>query len=360
MIYQRVARREFTQTSVAVFVTLFSIMLTTQIVRLLAEAAGGKLASEAVAALLGFGAINYLPVLLSLTLFISVLLSLSRSYRDSEMLVWFSSGLPLTAWIKPVLSFALPLVFIIAALSLFVSPWAISKSVEFRQKMKNRDDVSQVSPGNFRESSTADRVFFVESVSGQESRVRNVFVSSVQHGRLGVMVAAEGFQQTQANGDRFLVLENGRRYEGTPGQPDYRVMEFGRYAVRIETRESQGLAQSPKSLPLMQLIHDPSRQNLAELIWRIGIPLAAINLALLAIPLSFVNPRAGRTNNIILAILIYMIYSNLVSISQAWVAQGRLSFALGSWWVHGLMLVLLLLLFSRRLLVFSWRRIAWR
>lgn len=360
MIYQRAARREFAQTSVAVFVALFSILLTTQIVRLLAEAAGGALASEAVAALLGFGALNYLPVLLSLTLFISVLLSLSRSYRDSEMLVWFSSGIPLTAWIRPVLSFALPLVVIIAALSVFISPWALSKSVEFRQKMKSRDDVSQVSPGNFRESSSSDRVFFVESVAGNENRVRNVFVSSIQHGRQGIMVAAEGYQQTQPNGDRFLVLDNGRRYEGVPGQADYRVMEFERYAVRIETRESQDRVDTPKSLSFMQLVRHPVRQNLAEIVWRIGIPLAALNLALLAIPLSFVNPRAGRTNNIILAILIYMTYSNLVSISQAWVSQGRLSFAAGCWWVHGLMLVLLLLLFSRRLLVFSWRRFRWR
>ena len=348
MIYQRAALREFANTSIAVFVALFAILLTTQLIRLLAEAAGGKLASEAVVALLGFGAINYLPVLLSLTLFIAVLLSLSRSYRDSEMVVWFSSGVPLTAWVRPVMTFALPIVLIIATLSLFLSPWALSKSAEFRQKLKNRDDVSQVSPGSFKESSMADRVFFVEAVAGNEGLVKNVFISSVQHGRLGIMAAAQGHQQTMPNGDRFLVLENGRRYEGTPGQPDYRVMEFERYAVRVETRESQGFVETPKSQSVMQLLRNPTRQNLGELLWRVGIPLAALNLALLAIPLSFVNPRAGRTNNLIFAILTYMIYSNLVSVSQAWVSQGRLSFEIGVWLVHVVMFVLLLLLFSRR------------
>jgi len=102
MIFQRAALREFANTAIAVFVALFAILLTTQLIRLLAEAAGGKLASEAVVALLGFGALNYLPVLLSLTLFISVLMSLSRSYRDSEMVVWFSCGKSLTAWVRPV------------------------------------------------------------------------------------------------------------------------------------------------------------------------------------------------------------------------------------------------------------------
>ena len=159
-----------------------------------------------------------------------------------------------------------------------------------------------------------------------------------------------------ANGDRFLVLENGRRYEGRPGQADFRIMQFERYAVRVETREAQGLAETPKSLPLWQLIKEPTPPNLGELIWRVGIPLAAVNLALLAIPLSFANPRAGRTNNLIFALLAYMTYSNLISVSQAWVAQGRLRFELGAWMVHALMLVLLLVLFSRRLVVFSWGR----
>jgi len=357
MIFQRAALREFGNTAIAVFVALFAIMLTTQLIRLLGQAAGGTLASEAVVALLGFSALNYLPVLLSLTLFISVLLSLSRSYRDSEMLVWFSCGMSLTAWVRPVLTFALPMVATISVLALFLSPWALSKSAEYRLKMDSRDDVSRVAPGAFKESSSADRVFFVEAVAGNEALVRNVFISSVQHGRLGVMAAAQGHQESMPNGDRFLVLENGRRYEGSPGQADYRVMQFERYAVRVETREAQGIELTPKNQTLMELVASPSAPNMGELLWRVGIPLAALNLALLAIPLSFVNPRAGRTNNLIFAVLTYMIYSNLISVSQAWVAQGRLAFEIGVWLVHVVMFVLLLLLFSRRLMVFSWVRL---
>lgn len=359
MIYQRAALREFANTAVAVFVALFAILLTTQLIRLLGDAAGGKLASGAVVALLGFGAINYLPVLLSLTLFIAVLMTLSRSYRDSEMIVWFSCGLPLTAWVPPVIKFAAPIVLLIGALSLFLSPWALSKSAEFQQKMENRDDVSRVSPGAFKESAEADRVFFVEQIAGDHGQVKNVFISSMQHGRLGVMAASHGRLERMPNGDRFLVLENGRRYEGTPGLADYRVMHFERYAVRIETREAQGIAQTPKSMPLLALAQQPTPPNLGELLWRLGIPLAALNLALLAIPLSFVNPRAGRTNNLILALLTYMIYSNLISVSQAWVSQGRIGFEVGVWLVHVVMFVLLLVMFSKRLMVFSWVRL-WR
>lgn len=359
MIFRRAAQREFSQTAATVFVALFAIMLTTQLIRLLGQAAGGKIASDGVVAMLGFGAINYLPTLLSLTLFISVLMTLSRSYRDSEMAIWFSAGVPLTAWVRPVLKFALPLVLVIAVLSMFLSPWALTKSAEYQQRMDQRDDVSRVSPGVFQESAQAERVFFVEGQVGEEGRVKNVFISSRQHGRLGVVAAAEGRTEVAANGDRFLVLENGRRYEGTPGAADYRVMEFHRYGFRVETRESRGIVPTQKNMAIWELVAQPTPVNLGELLWRVGIPLSALNLALLAIPLSFVNPRAGRTNNLVFALLTFMIYSNLVGVSQAWVAQGRLPFELGVWAVHVLMFIGLLVLFSRRLMVFSWGRL-WR
>lgn len=356
MIFQRAVRREFTQTAAGIFVALFAILLTTQLIRLLNDAARGRVDPEAVAALLGFAALNYLPVLLSLALFVSILLTLSRSYRDSEMVVWFSSGLPLTAWIRPVLAFALPLVIAIALLSLFLSPWALSQSAEFRQKLSSRSDAGQVSPGAFQESSSSDRVVFVEAVADDASFVRNVFVSSLQHGRLGVTMAASGHQETAENGDRFMVLENGRRYEVEPGTPEFRILEFARYAIRVETREARGIERTPRNMPTHELLQVDQPAYRAELLWRLGIPLAAVVLALLAIPLSFVNPRAGRSANMLLAVFVYMVYSNLLSISQAWVAQGRISFLLGLLAVHLLMAALLPLLFYRRIAVLSFAR----
>jgi lipopolysaccharide export system permease protein len=167
------------------------------------------------------------------------------------------------------------------------------------------------------------------------------------------MVAKRGFLETAPNGDRFLVLLNGRRYEGTPGTTDYKISEFERYAMRIESREAKASAPSAKSLPTLALLQEPTPLNLGELAWRIGLPMSALILALLAIPLSFVNPRAGRSLNLVMAILIYMIYNNVISISQAWIAQQRVSLPLGVIGVHAAMLGLLLLLFARRLTLFS-------
>jgi lipopolysaccharide export system permease protein len=352
-IFQRSLLREFGNLAVAVFATLFAITLTTQLIRFLGQAASGKLLSEAVLALLGFSALNYLPVLLSLTLFISVLMTISRSYRDSEMVIWFSSGLPLTAWVRPVLIFAAPLVFVIALLSLFLAPWANNQSEEYRRQLDSRDELSRIAPGVFRESANAERVFFVEGVAGDSGTVQNVFVTSMQHGRLGVMVSRRGFEEKAANGDRFIVLADGRRYEGNPGDAEYRVMEFKRYAVRIETREAQSGQIPARALSTQTLLSEPHQGNLAELLWRIGLPLGALNLALLAIPLAFVNPRASRSTNLVFALLTYMVYSNLISVSQAWVSQGKISFHIGWWAVHAAMLVLLLALFYRRMRISS-------
>lgn len=357
MIFERAARREFAQAAAGISVALLAILTSTQLIRLLKDAAGGRVAPEAVASLLGFAALNFMPILLSLTLFVAILLSLSRAYRDSEMVVWFSCGQPLTAWMRPVLRFSLPIVFAIAVLAGFLSPWANYNTAEYRQKLSARSDVSQVSPGTFREAKKGERVFFVEALAEDASQVGNVFVASVQEGKLGVVMSNSGYQEFAKNGDRFVVLEHGRRYEVEPGTPEFKVMEFERYRVRTEDGEARPAERSPNRLPINELVLDDSPQARGELLWRIGMPVSALILAFLAIPLSFVNPRAGRSANMLIAILIYAIYSNLISVSQAWVAQGKLSFWIGVWAVHALMLLPLLLLFYKRIAVrMPWQR----
>src|SRR5216117_2776358 len=157
--------------------TLFAIAVTTQLIQLLGKAAGGSIPTDAVVAFLGFFALGALPVLLSLTMFISVLLTLTRGWRDSEMVIWFTAGLPLTAWLKPVMLFALPQIAVIAVLSLFISPWAAQMGETYQSRIAARDDVSRVDPGVFGETGNKERVFFVESVSGDQASVQNVFVA---------------------------------------------------------------------------------------------------------------------------------------------------------------------------------------
>jgi lipopolysaccharide export system permease protein len=358
MIFHRTLLREFANLAVAVFLSLFLIAITTRLIRLLGHAAGGKIPSDAVVAFLGFSALNVLPVLLSLTLFITVLLALNRAWRDSEMVIWFSSGLSLAAWLRPVLTFAAPLVLVIGTLSLVIAPWSAQMAEQYRSRLDSRDDISRVEPGAFGESRSKERVFFVESVAGDKGSVQNVFVNSVQHRRTGVMMSERGFTEYAPNGDRFLVMQSGRRYEGVPGEADFSVAEYERYAMRIQTKEGEEPEATHKSLSTLGLVENPTRSNLGELLWRVGMPVSALILALLAVPLSFVNPRAGRSINLLFALLTYMVYSNLLSVSQARVAQGKLAFGTGLWAVHAVMILVLAALFAHRLAPY-WR-LRWR
>jgi len=192
-------------------------------------------------------------------------------------------------------------------------------------------------------------VFFVESVSGDETSVQNVFVSSTHQAKSGVSMSRSGHTESAQNGDRFIVLEQGSRYEGSPGDEQYRITEFERYAARIETKEGKEPAVTHKTLPTWGLIMNPTNQNLGEMLWRIGIPISALVLVLMTIPMSFVNPRAGRSINLMIALLTFVVYSNLLSVTVARVSQGRMDFLTGAWAVHAGMIVLLVFMFAQRM-----------
>ncbi|NEX62061.1 LPS export ABC transporter permease LptF [Noviherbaspirillum galbum] len=354
MIFQRALRRELISAAGAVFTTLFTITITFMLMKTLGQAASGKVASQDVVALLGFQALTYMPVILVLTCFISVLMAVTRSYQDSEMVVWFASGLSLTRWIRPVLAFGLPIVAVTAALTFVVAPWANRQSAEFRERFEKREDISKVSPGKFQESASADRIFFVEGVSGDATLVRNIFVNTVQNGRSSVVVAKEGTVSLDPNGDKFLVMSQGRRYDGLTSQNDFRVMEFERYGVLVG-RQSETVVgdKSARSLSTPALLSDMNPFNRGELLWRVSVPLMCLLLLLLAIPLGFVNPRGGRSANLMVALLIFVIYLNMVNVFQASVVQQRLPLGMAWWPIHLLAFLLLALLFSWRLFLNS-------
>ena len=356
-IFYRSLIREFATTGALVSSILLGIMVFTQLIRLLGESVSGALAVEGVMALVGFTTLNYLPIVLSVSLYLSVLLTLTRSYRDSEMVVWFSSGIGLTRWIRPVMGFAIPVVCVIALLSFVLAPWAKLKAEEFKNRLDTRDDVTMATAGVFRESKLSGRVFFLEKVDAKHNRVSNVFVQSVQNSKDGTMVAKEGLQETAANGDHFIVLLHGTRYEGVPGQLDFKIVEFDRYSVRIEAAEIKEAQSDRKSLTTIRLLQEPTPENLSELSWRIGSPLSALILAALAIPLSFVNPRAGRSFNLIIAVVLYMVYNNMMGVINTWLAQSKISIFIGLWGLHVVMSIMLVVMFYNRLSVYTWRRL---
>lgn len=315
---------------------------------LVGKAAKGWIPNDALTTILGFNLIRFLPALLSLTIFLAVLLTLTRWYRDSEMVIWLTSGLGITKWIRPILNFAVPVITIITVLSFFVMPWANQKVTEYENQLKARDESSSISPGVFKESNNGERVYFVEGFDELGNVVKNVFIQSTQHQKTGIIVASKGSRYTAENDDRFILLENGRRYQGKPNSAEMSSTEFERYALRLETKEVAVPVAKTETISSMSLISSESPRDKAELQSRLAIPVSAFILVLLAIPLSFVDPRAGRSLNVMLAVFIFIIYNNMLNIFEAWITQSKIHPIIGLWPVHGLFALLAIYLFYRR------------
>lgn len=348
MLFRHSLLKELISTAAGAFLILLGIVIAQRAGYLIQLASKGMLPSDAITTMLGFNLVKFLPMLLSLTLFLSILMTLSRWYRDSEMIIWFSAGLSITSWIRPIISFAIPVITFISILSLFIMPWATSKGEDYRVQLESRDDLALISPGVFKESSFAERVFFVESFDELGKVVRNIFVQSVQHQKLGIIVAEKGSRLTEKNGDNFLLMLNGRRYEGLPNAAEFSTTEFEKYVIRVKAAEATKEPTRTISKSSKELFQHRDNANSAELQWRIAIPISALVLAFLAIPLSAVDPRAGRSANFAFAIVIYLIYNNLLSIMQALIAQGKFNAAVGLWPVHLLFSTLAIYMFYQR------------
>jgi lipopolysaccharide export system permease protein len=353
MIFEQALRRELSMTTGAVFLVLVTIMITTLVIRILGFAASGSVNPEDALVLIALATLGYFAVLLTVSLFIAVLIVLVRWYKDSEMIVWFASGLSITNLIGPILRFAIPLIIIIALLAAFVWPWANRESSVISQRFQQRDDVSMVAAGQFKESAKAERVFFIEEIDVDKGEVKNIFVADTRNQKLSVAVAATGYIENAPNGDKSVVLLKGRRYEGQPTQANFRILEFDEYETKILSKEVTKPPLRDREKNVIELIQetDPNilRANFGELLWRIGLPIMALGLVLIAIPLAYVNPRLGNYTAMFYAVLIYLMYSNLLNLSQNYVAQGRVDFFLGLWPIHVLAFGLAFVLIRNRI-----------
>jgi lipopolysaccharide export system permease protein len=353
MIFNQALRRELSFTTGGVFLVLVTIMVTTLVIRILGYAANGVVNPEDALVLIALATLGYLAVLLTVSLFVATLIVLVRWYKDSEMIVWFASGLSVTNLIRPIMQFAMPLIIVIALLALFVWPWANRESTLISQRFQQRDDVSMVSAGQFKESAKAERVFFIEELDVDKSEVKNIFVADSKNGRLSIAVSQTGFIQNSAGGEKSIVLHNGRRYEGQPTLPDFRILEFNEYSTKIRNKESLAPAPRDREKTITELLNDPNpastNPNRAELLWRIGLPLMALGLVLIAIPLAYVNPRLGNYTAMFYAVLIYLIYSNLLNLTQNFVSQGKVSVFVAIWPIHLLALIIATALIRNRI-----------
>jgi lipopolysaccharide export system permease protein len=337
MLFDSTVRKELARSFGATLMVILTIFMTNLVIRTLGLAANGAVAPQDVVLIFTLLGLQTLPTILALSLFVGVIISLGRMYRESEMAIWFSSGIGLARFVRPVLATSWPVIVVIAGLMLFVWPWSYGQYNDLRQRFEQRADVLRASPGQFQTSGDGKRVFFVEKAgSAQAGGGRNVFIVNDLGGKESVAVSQSGKLESE-NGERVLVLDTGHMQQTDKATGEHTHVSFDHYRVRVgETSGASGGAPSPRQIDTSDLLLAGGAANMAELTWRIGLILGATNLLFIGISLSATNPRRASNWSLLFALLAFVIYYNLLNLSQSWVAAGRLPAAAALVGLHGL------------------------
>jgi len=354
-VIDRYLLREFTLNVMAVISVLWLIYVATRFARYLSQAAVGNLPSEVIFTLLGYSSLGALSLLLPIGAFLAVLLALGRMNSDSELTVIAACGIPNKRVMRNVAIFSVSIALIVAMLSLAIVPNVLSGRYELEQKAKMAADTSGLVAGSFKESRDGSWTFYSQGLSNDEQTMESVFIEIHRGDRPLVFRAKQGrFDIDPKTGNKYLVLEDGYRYEGQAGDKDFVIAEFESHSLLIEKGEEKQVRERHKSLPTADLWARGHNKDIAEVQWRISAAIMTVVLCFFAMRFANTGPRQGRYAGLFPAILLYIVYSNLLGVSRAWVAKGMLSPWLGGLWVHLLMIIVLLVMFNQQKISQVW------
>jgi len=341
MLFDSSLRKELSRSFSGTLIVILTIVLTMMLIRSLAQAAGGRVAPQDVVLLLAYTALGQLPMILSLSLFVAIVSTLTRMYRDSEMAVWFSSGVSLMRFLPVMLRFAAPLVVCLAALSVLLGPWANREVLNLRDRYESRSDLSRVAPGQFESSSNGQRVFFIDKDSGDSGEGHHIFILDKRQDRESVTTAQAGRIEPAQDGRRTVVLNNGARTELDQRTGNKSLARFDEYRISVGEKSLAPLENLPlKARSSLELLRIGGPRVNAEWAARIGPMLTAINLLVLGIGLSGGSQRRGASWTLLFALLSFVVYFNLVNLSQAWVASSQMRLGTALLTVHGSVLLI--------------------
>ncbi|MBB2494540.1 LPS export ABC transporter permease LptF [Aquipseudomonas ullengensis] len=356
MIVFRYLSRELLVTLSAVSAVLLVIIMSGRFIKYLSQAAQGVLDPGVLFMIMGFRLPGFLELILPLGLFLGILLAYGRLYLDSEMTVLSATGMSHKRLLAYTLAPATLIAVLVAWLSLGLAPQGVAGVARILNEQDALTEFDTLVPGRFQAMRDGSRVTYTEALTEDRSQLSGVFISEkrLRTGSdakdkkdpgIAVLVAEKGRQEIQADGSRYLILENGYRYDGNPGQADYRAIKYDTYGVLLAKPEVSSEVGEREAIPTRELIGSDDPRHQAELQWRLSIPLLVFIVTLLAVPLAKVNPRQGRFLKLLPAILLYMAYLSLLIAARGQLDKGKIPMELGLWWVHGLFLLIGLGLF---------------
>ncbi len=355
MLFHSSVRKELGRSFGATLVVLATVVMTIMLIRVLGQASKGSVNPSDVLMVMGFTVLSQLSTILALSLFVSIVGTLSRMYRDSEMVIWMSAGRGLGAMLRPLLRFSWPILAAVAVLSLGVWPWANGQIQDMKDRYERRGDLERIAPGQFQESARGNRVFFIDKDTPGAATANNVFITASDNGQ-DVVTSARSGRLTTIGDDRFAILNDGQRLESSATKPGLKISDFKEFGNRLGTAGALAQDDVPvRSRSTLRLLREPTPVHRAELAWRVGLALAAFNFVVMALALSSVNPRAGRSGNLVFALFAFIVYYNLLNLGQGWIVSGRVSFGGFLLVLHGGVLAASLLLLAKRHAQWSWR-----
>lgn len=356
MIIFRYLVKEVFSTLFATTVILLLIFLSTQFVHYLSAAALGKYTGKILLTIMLLQTPYLLGLLLPVGLFLALLLAYGRLYADREMIVLTSCGFGQARLISITLIMAIGVSIVVAVLNLWLAPIVAAKQKVVMAEAKAAPLIDVILPGRFFSSNNGKKVFYVKQISRNRQSMQNIFIAEKDTKKPTlpdkpsgwmVVVANQGYQTIAKTGDHFIVINQGRRYNGVPGESNFQVDRFGQYFLRLESKIPP-ISHDEQTISTSMLWSELpySASVAAEFQWRLSLPISVILLALLAVPLCRISPRQGRYTSLLPAMVIYISYANLMFLARSWIEMKIIPVWLGVWWLHGLLLLLILVLLA--------------
>lgn len=335
MLFDSSVRKELWRSFMGTLVVLLTVVLTMVLIRVLSQATVGAFAPADVGLILSYTVIGQLPVMVALSLFVSVIMVLNRLWRESEMVVWQASGARQFHFLRPLLRMAWPVLAGVAILTLIARPWGQEQSQQLKARFERRSDIARVAPGQFQASADGQRVFFIDSHSDGERTGKNVFMVLSDKGQEAIITAKEGVITTEKN-QRFLVLTHGERTQTDLATGEKVLSRFQEAKILVgDATDSQSANPEVRALPTLDLILADGLPYKAELAWRLGLIWASLNMVLAGLSLAAGNARRNSSWNMVFALLTFVVYFNLLTLTQTWVGKGKLSWGAALLVVHG-------------------------
>ena len=341
--------REWFWTFLAAVVVLVTVMIAMALGELLSDVANGRVPPGLIGLIMVLRIPEVLNNIVPLAVFIGVTWGLGRLYRDQEMAVMRASGFDWSKLLRPLFKLLLPIAAIMMVSSLYLAPRAAGyQEVRLEEAFRTASEWG-LGTGQFHVLRGGDTVLYVESVEEDGRTLNNIFIQQRRDEREQVWIAKKGFYWLdQETGIRYLTLENGQITEGTPRALDFGIIRFSRNDLRLPQPEPRGFAEEIETRTSREMLFSSEPEEIAELQFRVSPAIAVIVLGLLAVPLAHTAPREGRGGRIVLGMLAYVVYANVLYLGRVWIANGTIPPLVGLWWVHLLVLVIALIWLQRQ------------